>query len=56
MNAGEFTAAKGMKGVRREERDGGGEKRAGRRRSGKKRRRRRDPVFRFTYIKLHIFI
>jgi hypothetical protein len=27
VNAGEFTAAKGMKGVRRDERDGGGEKR-----------------------------
>jgi hypothetical protein len=36
VNAGEFTAAKGMKGVRRDERDGGGEKRAGRREAGKR--------------------
>jgi hypothetical protein len=32
----EFTAAKGMKGVRRDERDGGREKRAGRREAGKR--------------------
>jgi hypothetical protein len=36
VNAGEFTAAKGMKGVRRDERDGGREKRAGRREAGER--------------------
>jgi hypothetical protein len=55
VNAGEYTAAKGMRGVRREERDGGGEKRAGRREAGK-RDAGEGTVFCFTYIKLHIFV
>lgn len=36
MLADELTAAKGMKGVRRDERGGGREKRAGRREAGKR--------------------
>lgn len=54
MNAEEFTGAKGMEGLRRDERGGGGEKRAGRREAGKT-DAGEGIVFCFTYIKLHIF-
>ena len=58
MNAGELAVAKGIKGVRREERDDGGEKRgvAGRTEAGKRDAGEEEiPSFAVTYIKLHIF-